>query len=305
MLANIRPLPDRVSETQQPCRICGAETTGVGSVHGRYSGRDYRLARCAGCGYAFVVDPWLDYQAIYDERYYAGEGADPSVDYRFELEAPERSVRYYEWEGIAAVVGHVAGTGAGARRWLDYGCGNGCLVRHLREHSNTEAFGFDDGSIAAAAKARGIPMLDAGQLDALAGSFDVVTAIEVIEHTVDPVAELRRMRRLLRPGGLLYLTTGNARPYAKRLTRWRYVVPELHISFFEPRTLERAYTEAGLRPERRALGPGFQQVLKFKTLKGLHIRKRSVLTDAIPARLIAPLAEQMAHLSEHPVGWAS
>jgi SAM-dependent methyltransferase len=301
----IRVVSDLDQSDRTPCRICGATPESAGTVYGRFRHRDFQLERCQACGYAFVADPWLDYAEIYDDRYYAGEGADPLVDYRFELDHPERSIRRYEWRGLARVVADLAGGHNARRRWLDYGCGNGCLVRDLREQCAAEALGFDEGSIVADARAYGIPVLEAGELDEHAESFDVVTAIEVIEHTLDPIAELRRMRRLLRPGGLLFLTTGNARPYADRLSDWRYVLPEIHISLFEPRTLEHALARAGFRPERRSLGPGFDQILKFKVLKNLHVRRRSTVTDALPSRLIAPVAEHIAHLSEHPVGWAS
>jgi hypothetical protein len=131
-----------------------------------------------------------------------------------------------------------------------------------------------------------------------------VTAIEVLEHTLDPLAELVRMRRLLRPGGLIFVTTGNAQPHADRLSRWSYVVPEIHISFFEPRTLERALTAAGFRPERMSLGRGFDEVFKFRVLKNLRVRRRSPLTDAFPSSLIGPIADRMTKLRQHPVGWA-
>jgi SAM-dependent methyltransferase len=287
------------------CRVCAEETDLVGLVWGRFSHRDYRLGRCPACGYAFIVDPWLDYPRIYDGRYYAGRGADPTVDYHFELEHPERSIRRYEWEGIARVVGDLLGGDDATRRWLDFGCGNGGLVRHLRERRQAQAFGFEDGAIAADARDRGIPILASGDLAGQAGTFDVVTAIEVIEHTLDPVAELTKIRRMLRRGGLLFLTTGNAQPYSDRLTRWRYVRPEVHISFFEPRSLELALVNAGFRPERRALGAGFDEILKFKVLKNLHVRRRSRLSDALPSRLIAVLADRRTRLSDHPVGWAS
>jgi SAM-dependent methyltransferase len=277
----------------------------AGVVHGRYSERDYRLARCPACGFGCVADPWLDFAEIYDERYYAGRGADPLVDYHFELDHPERTIRRYEWHGIAAVVTRLGGGPDPARRWLDYGAGNGGLVRYLNDRGAADAAGFDDGSIAAEARRRGIAMLTAAELDDRAGSFDVVTAIEVIEHTLDPVAELRRMRRMLRPGGLLFLTTGNARPRAQKLSDWNYVVPEIHISFFEPRTLELALASAGFRAERRALGPGFDEILKFKALKNLRIHRRSPLTDAIPARLAGPVLDRLVRLREHPIGWAA
>jgi SAM-dependent methyltransferase len=38
------------------------------------------------------------------------------------------------------------------------------------------------------------------------GSFDLVTALDVIEHLDDDVAALREMRRVLRPGGHLLVT---------------------------------------------------------------------------------------------------
>ena len=306
-----RPTPNLPSSHEphptalQPCRICGAQATRVGSIHGRYSGRDYSLARCARCGFAFVVDPWTDFSEIYDERYYAGAGADPMVDYRFELDHPDDTVRAYEWRGILRVVDRLLGPAVGTRRWMDYGCGHGGLVRYLRSHSHADAIGFDEGAITELARSRGIPIATAADLAAQPASFDVVTAIEVLEHTLDPLAELRAMRRLLRPGGLLFLTTGNAQPYADRLERWRYAIPEIHISFFEPRTLEWALREAGFEAQRRALGPGFDEILKFKILKNLGVRRRSRLTDAIPPWPLAPIADLRTRLSEHPVGWAA
>ncbi|MGH7662454.1 MAG: class I SAM-dependent methyltransferase [Vulcanimicrobiaceae bacterium] len=51
---------------------------------------------------------------------------------------------------------------------------------------------------------------NAQQMDAIAdASFDLVSAMEVIEHLTDYAAFLRECRRVLRPGGRLYLTTPN------------------------------------------------------------------------------------------------
>jgi SAM-dependent methyltransferase len=283
------------------CKVCRSETADAGTVHGTYANRDFSLRRCHHCGFAFVADPWLAYDEIYDERYYAGRGADPLVDYLGELEAPDRSIRSYEWDGIGQIIRDLAGPSARVR-WIDYGCGAGGLVRRMRA-AGYEVVGYESSPVAVELSRRNVPVVEAPDLPTVRESFDVVTAIEVLEHTVDPVQELRTIRSLLRPGGLLFLTTGNAAPFAARLTRWSYVIPEIHISFFEPRTLDRALRLAEFRPEQRGLGPGFNEVLKFKVLKNLRARHRSFLTDALPSRVLA-LADRRTHLRDHPIGWA-
>jgi 2-polyprenyl-3-methyl-5-hydroxy-6-metoxy-1,4-benzoquinol methylase len=289
--------------TLPDCRICRSRSTLVATVRGTYTGRKFTLARCSRCGYAFIADPWLEFEQIYDERYYAGRGADPFLDYSYELEHPDTTIRTYEWSGIASVVRHITGP-LNNRRWIDFGCGNGGLVRYLRHHEDVDAVGYEEGAIASRAADLGIPVSGRAALASWNGTADVVTAIEVLEHTYDPVAELQTIRRLLRPGGLLFVTTGNALSHATHLDTWRYVVPEIHISFFEPRTLARALTEAGFRADFRALGRGFDDILTFKVLKNLKVRRRSAVTDALPRRLIGAVANRRERLSEHPVGWA-
>lgn len=185
--------------------------------------------------------------------------------------------------------------------WLDFGCGTGGLVEYIRENVGCAAFGYERGW---AADQLAIPVLDDGALDKHAGTFDVVTAIEVIEHTVEPVDFLRRLRTLLRPGGLLFLTTGNSQPYRHKLERWRYVVPEIHLSFFEPSTLALALQAAEFQPVWPGWSPGYVDILRFKILKNLRIKRRSPIEAVMPWRLLARMADARVQLSAHPVGVA-
>lgn len=281
------------------CRVCGAPTVAAGTVAGRLAGRDFQLVRCDACGFAAVDDPLEDLSKVYDMAYYEGRGADPLVDYLTELREPLQTVRVHEWNGILAAVRAHAEVGA-QTKWLDFGCGNGGLVRHLDREVGCDVVGWDEGEIVDLARADGIRIVEDSELDAL-GPFDVITAVEVLEHVLDPVATIRRVRELLAPGGLFFYTTGNVAPLRERLATWSYVTPEIHISFYEPRTMRRLLTEAGLEP----IAPrwaGWPEIYRFKILKNLRRTRRTALTDHVPIGLLARGFDRRLALSAFPPG---
>jgi SAM-dependent methyltransferase len=80
--------------------------------------------------------------------------------------------------------------------------------------------------------------------------FDLIVAIEVIEHLQRPCETLKELRKLLKPAGLLFLTTPNATGLRARVRgpRWDAFVHPGHLMVFAPRTLERALETAGVHP---------------------------------------------------------
>lgn len=103
---------------------------------------------------------------------------------------------------------HLGPAGAEARRVLDAGCGSGTMLRHLARYG--EAEGMDaDGRAVAACRRRGIERVR--QVESLPlpwddGTFDLVTALDVLEHADEDGALLRELRRVTRPGGLLLVS---------------------------------------------------------------------------------------------------
>lgn len=119
-------------------------------------------------------------------------------------------------------------------RILDVGCGGGLLAEPMAR-LGAEVTGIDasEESIRVArahAEVSGLTIdYRASTVEALVADqqlFDVVLASEVIEHVVDPAGFLAAAARLVRPGGLLILSTLNrtARSYALAIVGAEYVL---------------------------------------------------------------------------------
>ncbi len=192
-------------------------------------------------------------------------------------------------------------------RWLDFGCGAGAFLKYLRERGHLagrplELTGHDVGSYAELLRTQdGFRILDLETLAAEPGaSFDVVSMIEVIEHLPDPRAPLQLISRLLRPGGLLLLTTGNLdSPVARRQgIHYRYCAPEIHVSLFNPRCLSQLYRRAGLEP----WSVRYQGAVRFKVLKTLrhHSLLRTLAATALTVPAVVRLIDWLYGVSAMP-----
>lgn len=277
------------------CRACGQPRSRLEGSRRRPSAPEpFHYFRCAACGFLFVEPVTPD--SVYDDAYYDGRGVDPTVNYRAEYEHYARTDRIHEFNDLLRLATcHLsrsdAPPGTGPVRWLDFGCGAGGLLKFLRDQRTVdsatgprplELVGSDVGSYSDRLRREdGFQILAPGELAALPdGTFDLISAIEVLEHIAHPAPVLRLLARLLKPGGFLLLTTGNL---ASPMARWKgldfsYCMPEIHVSLFSPATLNRLYADAGLVPERVR----YRGVLRFKILKSAGSdRRRRLLRGAL------------------------
>src|SRR5438067_13404967 len=92
-------------------------------------------------------------------------------------------------------------------RVLDAGCGSGRTLDELARYGVPHGMELNHLGVSAA-RARGHDVCE-GRLEAIPyeeARFDLVTCLDVIEHTDDDVASLRELRRVTRPGGRLVVT---------------------------------------------------------------------------------------------------
>ena len=80
-------------------------------------------------------------------------------------------------------------------------------------------------------------------------SFDVVVMDDVIEHVPDPLAVMREVHRILKPGGIYSLNTPNAGGWLRKVMRRKWFhFKEDHLFYFSHATMDRALRSAGFKP---------------------------------------------------------
>lgn len=93
-------------------------------------------------------------------------------------------------------------------RVLDAGCGSGRTLEELGRYGEVHGIELDPGA-AEMAMARDRGEVRIGRLEELPwedGYFDLITCLDVIEHTPDDRVTLGELRRVCQPGGFLLVT---------------------------------------------------------------------------------------------------
>lgn len=124
---------------------------------------------------------------------------------------------------------------------LDVGCSSGAFLVVARDYGFRVA-GVEPAPAAAKTAREMQFVIYEGTLESLnlvKESYDAITMFEVIEHLKDPVIVLKECNRILRPGGIVVICTGNTESWTVRhmAEDWEYFDMEKlwgHISFFNP-----------------------------------------------------------------------
>lgn len=203
------------------CRVCSIPLSPWGETAG------VPLLKCPDCGaiHADCLKPSGD---MYADLYRTEERVPAVV--AASLDAVVRSMTTYRTSG----------------KWLDVGFGQGALLDAavrggwLAHGTEVSEVALEKGRARGFETARGTEAFGAN-------TFDVVSLVELVEHVESPEEFFREARRVLRPGGCLYLTTPNARSLNRWFlgSKWTVFAPPDHITIFTPRSLRQLLVRTG------------------------------------------------------------
>jgi 2-polyprenyl-3-methyl-5-hydroxy-6-metoxy-1,4-benzoquinol methylase len=207
----------------------------------------FEIVRCPSCGLLFRAKmPDADeLERIYADEYFTspstGElGATGYLDYVEDEELHRVNAR----KRLDALRKHAA---PGAL--LDVGCAAGFFLDEARK-AGWRPHGIElSTSMASWANSRlglQVERVPFGDAELQPHAYDAITMWDYIEHSVDPAADLQRSHQLLKPGGILALSTGDIGSLAARLSgsRWHLLTPRHHNYFFQPHTIRRMLERA-------------------------------------------------------------
>jgi SAM-dependent methyltransferase len=220
------------------CPICASRR-----LRYAFSHEGYRIARCADCAVMFSNPQPSDEDltAIYNADYFLG--ADSAEGRAATREMKRATARQY----LAEIQRYC---GAKSGRLLEVGCGDGDFLVEAED----VGFLVTGVELAPAACEQARERLKSGEVvcGLLEDSgleeeqFDLCVLSDVIEHVRDPLAFLRGIHRLLKPGGAIFIATPSLHSWSAKLLRqnWMEFKPE-HLTYFDPKTIQTALFHTG------------------------------------------------------------
>lgn len=230
----------------RPCPVCGALertvlfTQRFLAVEDATPVEGYDVAVCATCGAGFADG--IPGQRAFD-RYYR-EMSKYEYHQRAGAESPHDATRLALIADV--MVPHLTTADA---RILDVGCATGRLLHELRARGFPNVTGLDPSPACAAAADTlyGIKVLNRtlADLGDQSAPFDVVILVGVLEHLHDLDEAFAQLRRVLAPGGLVYVEVPDATTFADWPNAPFQDFSTEHINFFAPRSLTNLFERRG------------------------------------------------------------
>lgn len=259
------------------CAVCDND-----AFEPKYAG----LIKCQNCNFitADVTIGEEELRALYGPMYYAGN---EYSDYIGDKKITQKNFR--RW--LRTVRSHVS-----EGSLVEVGCAHGFFLELAQGNFNAIGYDVSEDAVQYANDVLGVSARNTDFLtdeDLAADSFDAIVMWDVIEHLSKPDAFIERAIQLLRPGGFLFLTTGDIESRLARIqgAGWRMIEIPAHLQYFSGKTIRQMLSGKGFNVVRIEY-PGYWRSvgqiihgLSAKASPGLRLNLYRYLGRLIPKKL--------------------
>lgn len=261
--------------TEERCPLCGSSclpTMMVARSH--VDEADHTIATCTACSFHFL-SPRPDreflgriYQEHERKRPPMAEGARESPRWWTRLTGTEVAPRIVDADPV-----------------IDVGCGSGDQMLQLKR-SGLRVEGFDtDREAVSIARRRGLDarVEDIDTVDLSDGEYSWIVMSHVLEHMLDPIPTLARLRSALKPGGRILIVVPDVNSPVRFLFGrwWHGWDPPFHLSHFSRSTLRKCLEAAGFTVDRIRSRGDVEDVTRSIDLKAAKNRRHLLLRVAL------------------------
>jgi len=160
---------------------------------------------------------------------------------------------------INSIIPYAPAPPLGNKKLLDIGCSCGYFIDVALENGY-DAYGIEFSEVAISyAKPLTQKRIIQGDINTLKQTatmnliedtqFNIVTAFDIIEHTENPIEFLREIKTVLKPFGLLVLTTPDTGHFLRYIMKgyWPMIQPTQHFILFSKKSIKLALEKAGYK----------------------------------------------------------
>jgi len=208
--------------------------------------KDFLIVECLSCGLVFLLNP-PDESVIYEDYYqinfkgkdYNAESGFPHLREIFEINN-QRTKLIKEITADRESI-----------NILDIGCGSGLFLKSCKDQGiRGEGIDVSNTALGFAKNEFGLTVYNktTDELIKEYKKYDLITLWHVLEHFLEPVDELHKIKELLKPKGILIIEVPNLKSIKFRLNgnKWKGGNhPLYHRSFFTSKTLSNTLAESG------------------------------------------------------------
>lgn len=211
------------------------------------SGKKYLLKECCSCGLVFDPSPPKKISTVYSKDYFLSQKIKGGYFNYFYESVINKVTFKYRLDKLSKL------KEPGKSQLLDIGCALGDFLEVAKILQWKKALGVDVSQFAIEACKE--KRLNAYRLNTLndlpkyfdANSFDLITMQDVLEHLMQPSLNLSCIYTLLKPGGILFLTTPDIGSLSRKLMRehWYHYKQKEHIYYFNKKNVKKLLLNTG------------------------------------------------------------